>query len=85
MGFAKVDGIPTDWRGTIRSATGETRGTARRDQRPAVVMVDGVLYMWGETPATRSSPGPGTTRTWEHGFKLEQSFGSPAFLNFGKL
>jgi hypothetical protein len=47
-------------------------------------MVDGVLYLWvrnvGNSQLLISRD---RGRTWEWGFKMETSFGSPAFLNSG--
>ena len=86
MGFAKVEGGPDDFRGTnIRSATGETKGDGKKGGKASgMLMVEGVLYMWvrnrGNAQLAWSAD---HARTWEWGFKLEQSFGSPAFLNFG--
>jgi CubicO group peptidase (beta-lactamase class C family) len=86
-GLAKVEGGPDDFRGVnIRSETGETRGDGRNGAKASgMLMVDGVLYMWlrnrGNAQLAWSAD---HARTWETGFKLEQSFGSPAFLNFGR-
>jgi hypothetical protein len=50
-----------------------------------MLAVEGALYMWvrnaGNAQLAWSRDGG---RTWEWGFKLEQSFGSPAFLNAGR-
>ena len=48
-------------------------------------MVDGVLYMWvrntgNSTLAWSADRG----KTWKWGWKFEESFGCPTFLNFGK-
>ena len=48
-------------------------------------MVDGVLYAWVRNAGNAQliwSKDRG--KTWEWGFRFETSFGSPAFLNFGR-
>lgn len=86
LGFARVTGGPEDFRGeNIRSATGERTGDGREGGKSSgMLMVDGVLYMWvrntgNATLAWSADRG----RTWEWGFTFEESFGSPALLNFG--
>ena len=87
LGFARVEGGPDDFRGVnIRSATGETRGDgAKGPKASGMLMVEGILYMWvRNTGNAQLAWSADHARTWEWGFKLEQSFGSPAFLNFGR-
>jgi hypothetical protein len=48
-------------------------------------MVDGVLYLWVRNAGNAQLAWSADhARTWTFGFKLEESFGSPAFLNFGQ-
>jgi CubicO group peptidase (beta-lactamase class C family) len=87
MGFARIEGGPEDFRAfNIRSATGETVGDGARGAKASgLLMVDGALYMWVRNTGNAQlvwSEDQG--RTWTWGFKLETSFGSPAFLNFGR-
>lgn len=87
QGFSRIIGGPTDFRAVnVRSKTGETIGDgARGPKASGVLMVDGVLYMWvrntkNSTLAWSKDGG----KTWEWGFKFTESFGCPAFLNFGR-
>jgi CubicO group peptidase (beta-lactamase class C family) len=87
LGFARIDGGPSDFRGVnIRSATGERTGDGRAGEKASgMTMVDGVLYMWvrnaGNAQLAWSTD---HARTWRWGFKLSESFGSPAFVNYGR-
>jgi hypothetical protein len=48
-------------------------------------MVDSVLYMWvRNTGNAQIAWSADRGRTWQWGIKFDTSFGSPAFLNFGK-
>lgn len=87
LGFASVSGTPPEHRGVnIRSATGERVGDGAQGLKSSgMMMAGGVLYMWARNAANAQlawSEDHG--KTWEWGFKFEQSFGSPAFLNYGK-
>ena len=87
MGFAKVDGGAADFRGSnIRSASGETTGDGKAGAKASgMLMVDGTLYLWARnTGNAQLMWSADRARTWQRGFKLEGSFGSPAFLNFGR-
>jgi CubicO group peptidase (beta-lactamase class C family) len=87
MGFAKVEGSGTDWRGTnIRSSTGETKGEGKAGPKASgMLMVDGVLYAWvRNTGNAQLIWSADHARTWQWGFKIDKSFGSPCFLNFGR-
>jgi len=87
MGFARVEGGPGDFRGiNIHSATGEKKGDGKAGPKASgMVMVDGVLYMWvRNTGDAQLAWSEDHARTWQWGFKIDQSFGSPAFLNFGR-
>jgi hypothetical protein len=87
QGFAWITGGPDDFRGmNVRSPTGERTGDGKLGAKASgMLMVDRVLYMWvrntGNAQLVWSGDGG---RTWHWGFNLETSFGSPAFLNFGR-
>ena len=63
LGFAKVSGLPPDFTGVnIRALTGEQKGEGQHGRKAGgVLMVEGVLYLWARTPATRNLPGPRNT------------------------
>jgi CubicO group peptidase (beta-lactamase class C family) len=87
QGFAKILGPPESFKGVnIRSATGERVGDGAKGAKASgMLMVDGVLYMWVRNTGNAQmvwSEDRGVT--WQWGFKFTESFGSPAFLNFGK-
>jgi CubicO group peptidase (beta-lactamase class C family) len=86
MGFARVLGSAEDYRGVNLRSDGErTGGGANSPKASGIVMVDGVLYLWVRNVGNAQllwSRDRG--RTWQWGFKMETSFGSPAFLNFGR-
>ena len=87
MGMAKVLGMPPDLSATnLRSDSVERTGDGRKGPKASgLLMVDGVLYMWVRNTANSQlvwSDDHGKTWTW--GFKFDRSFGSPAFLNYGK-
>ncbi len=87
QGFARIEGTPADFRGiNIRSSSGErTGGGARGLKASGIVIVEGVLYLWVRNARNAQlawSSDHGTT--WEWGFRFASSFGSPAFLNFGR-
>jgi hypothetical protein len=87
LGFAKVLGSPADFRGVnVRSASGERTGDGAKGLKSSgMLMVDKVLYMWVRNAGNAQlawSEDHGTT--WQWGFRLTTSFGSPAFLNFGR-
>ena len=87
LGFARIAGPPEDFRGVnLRSQSGERQGEgARGPKASGMLMVDGVLYMWvrnvGNSQLAWSED---RGKTWHWGFRFETSFGSPAFLNFGR-
>jgi hypothetical protein len=88
LGFAKVTGDPTDFRGVnIRSETGENRGYGPNGIKAnGILMVDGVLYLWGRNAGNAQlawSTDHARTWTWSD-WKFTTSFGCPTFLNFGR-
>ncbi|MGJ5818621.1 serine hydrolase [Paludibaculum fermentans] len=87
LGFARVDGTAAKFRGVnIRSATGERTGDGAKGAKASgLLMVRKRLYMWVRNVGNAQlawSDDRGKTWTW--GFRLEQSFGAPAFLNYGR-
>lgn len=87
LGFARISGPPQDFRGVnLRSPSGERTGDgAKGPKASGLVMVNGVLYMWvrnlGNSQLVWSED---RGRTWQWGFRFDESFGCPAFLNFGR-
>jgi len=90
MGFARITGGPPgragDDRGVNLRSDGERTGNgAQSPKASGILMVDGVLYLWVRNVANAQllwSQNRG--KTWQWGFKMEDGFGSPAFLNFGR-
>ncbi|MCZ6782091.1 MAG: serine hydrolase [Proteobacteria bacterium] len=87
LGFATLTGDPDDFRGeNLRSATGELVGNGPSGGKTSgMLSVDGVLYMLVRNLANSRlawSDDDGASWTW--GFRFEESFGSPTFLQFGR-
>lgn len=87
MGMAKITGGPENFKAeNLRAPTIERKGDGKRGAKASgALMVDGVLYMWVRNVENSQlvwSEDRG--RTWTWGFKFDTSFGSPAFLNFGR-
>jgi hypothetical protein len=87
LGIAKILGSPGAFQGiNIRSPSGERIGNGAKGLKSSgMLMVGGVLYMWVRNAGNAQlawSEDHG--KTWQWGFRLSTSFGSPAFLNFGK-
>jgi CubicO group peptidase (beta-lactamase class C family) len=88
MGFARVEGGPTDFQGiNISTPTGETLGDGAKGKKASgILMVDGVLYLWTRNAGNSQlawSKDRGQTWEWAD-WKFTTSFGCPTFLNFGK-
>jgi CubicO group peptidase (beta-lactamase class C family) len=88
MGLARVTGAPPDIHGeNIRSETAEAKGDGKRGRKASgMLSVDGVLYLLvrnAENSQLGWSRDHGATWTWAD-WKFTESFGCPAFLNFGK-
>ena len=87
LGFAKVIGGPADFHGiNIRSQSGERLGDGVKGEKASgMLMLDGVLYMWvrnaGNSQLAWSTD---HAKSWQWGLRFTESFGSPAFLNFGR-
>lgn len=87
LGFARILGPPTRFRGVnVRSDTGECLGDGRRGPKASgMLMLDGILYMWvRNVDSARLAWSEDRGRTWKWGFGFSESFGCPAFLNFGR-
>ena len=86
MGFAKITGPAGSFQGVnIRSAA-ERVGDGRNSLKASgIVMVNGVLYLWARNAGNAQLLWSGDHgKSWKEGFKMDTSFGSPAFLNFGR-
>jgi CubicO group peptidase (beta-lactamase class C family) len=86
LGFARIEGPPESFRGVnIRSKTGERTGEGAKGAKASgMLMVAGVLYMWvRNVDNAQLAWSRDLGKTWQWGFKFDQGFGSPAFLNFG--
>lgn len=86
MGFARILGAAAGFRGENVRSDGERLGDgAKSPKASGVLMVDGVLHLWvrnaGNAELWQSKD---RGRSWETGFRMETSFGSPTFLNFGR-
>jgi hypothetical protein len=86
MGFARITGPPENFRGVnIRSESERVGDGAKSPKASGIIMIDGVLYLWvrntGNAQLVWSND---RGKNWEWGFKIQTSFGSPAFLNFGR-
>jgi hypothetical protein len=87
LGFAKITGTPRDFRGeNIRSVSGERKGDGPAGPKASgMLSLDGTLYMWvrnlGNAQLAWSLD---HGRTWDWGLRIETSFGTPSFLNFGQ-
>ena len=87
LGFARVTGTPENFKGSnIRSETGERTGDGPEGPKASgLLMVDGILYMLARNAGNAQLAwSDDHARTWHWGFRLEESFGSPAFLQFGR-
>lgn len=86
MGFARITGGPEKFEGANLRSDGErTGGGASSPKASGMLMVNGTLYMWVRNVENSQlvwSEDHG--KSWKWGFRMEKSFGSPAFLNFGK-
>jgi CubicO group peptidase (beta-lactamase class C family) len=87
LGIAKVLGTPGAFQGfSIRSLTGERMGNGAKGAKSSgLLMVAGTLYMLvRNTGNAQLAWSEDHGRTWQWGFHFTRSFGSPAFLNFGR-
>jgi hypothetical protein len=87
QGFARISGSPPDFRAVnVRSPTGERTGDgARGPKASGLLAADGTLYMWvRNTDNATLAWSRDRGATWQWGFRFTESFGCPAFLNFGR-
>ena len=83
LGFSRVDGPPERFRGSnIFSPSGQRSGDGKDGLKASgLLMLNGVLYMWVRNAGNAQlawSTDRGSTWTW--GWKLQDGFGSPTFL-----
>jgi CubicO group peptidase (beta-lactamase class C family) len=89
LGLARIEGGPENFTGVnLRSPTGERpRGDGKNGLKASgLLMVEGVLYLWARNAGNAQlawSRDHARTWTWAD-WKFTESFGCPAFLNFGK-
>lgn len=88
LGFARVTGTPPAVSAeNIRAPTGEQHGDGRSGRKASgLLMVDGVLYLLARNAGHAQlawSTDRGRTWNWSD-WKFTESFGCPAFVNFGK-
>jgi hypothetical protein len=88
LGFARVKGSPTEIAGeNIRSRSGEQKGEGPSGRKASgLLMIDGTLFMWVRNAGNSQlawSADQAKTWTWSD-WKFTESFGCPAFLNFGR-
>ena len=87
LGLAKVSGMPPAFTAeNLRSETAERVGGGEKGAKASgMLMVDGILYMWVRNVGnSQLAWSLNHGRTWQWGFNLDQGFGAPTFLNFGK-
>jgi CubicO group peptidase (beta-lactamase class C family) len=87
LGFVRISGGPANYRGTnIRSESGEHTGEGPKGIKASgMLMVDKVLYMWVRNLGQAQLAWSGDHgKTWQWGWRMEDGFGSPAFVNFGR-
>ncbi len=87
LGFAKVSGSPSEFRGeNIRSPDESIGDGASGTKASGLLMVDGILYLWVRNAGNaRLAWSTDYARTWTWSdWKFTQSFGCPTFLQFGK-
>jgi hypothetical protein len=86
IGMARIEGGPEDFRAVNIRSNIEAPGDGRAGPKASgILSAGGVLYMWNRNTGNAQlvwSLDKGVT--WEKGFRFEESFGSPSFLNFGK-
>jgi CubicO group peptidase (beta-lactamase class C family) len=88
LGFARVKGSPIEIAGeNIRSSSGEQKGEGPSGRKASgLLMIDGTLFMWVRNAGnSRLAWSADLGKTWTWGdWKFTESFGCPAFLNFGR-
>ena len=90
LGFARVEGGPTDFQGINIRSDGENRGSGRSGKKGSgLLMVDGVLYVWlfhadeegGQSQLAWSAD---HARSWTFCDWRLESFGLCTFINYGR-
>ena len=87
MGFSRVEGDPANYRAVnLRSDSGERLGDGAKGPKVSgLISAGGTLYAWVRNTGNATlvwSDDLGKTWTW--GWKLDRSFATPTFLNFGQ-
>lgn len=88
LGLARIAGTPPDFAGAnLPSPALEQKGEGPNGKKASgLLMAGGLLYLWARNAANAQlawSSDRGATWTWSD-WRLTESFGCPAFLNFGK-
>jgi hypothetical protein len=85
MGFARITGRSADFRGANIRSNGERIGDGPKSLKASgILMVGGTLYLWARNAGNaRLFWSDDRATTWHSEFVMDESFGSPAFLNFG--
>ncbi|MDZ4287415.1 MAG: hypothetical protein U0984_05630, partial [Prosthecobacter sp.] len=88
MGLAKVTGALPDIHGVnLDSPSAEALGDGKKGRKASgILMVEGVLYLWVRNVGNSQlgwSADHGAAWTWTN-WKFSESFGCPAFVNYGK-
>jgi len=90
LGFARIEGLPPNHRGSNIRSTGENVGSGRRGKKGSgLLMVDGVLYLWlfhadergGQAQLAWSRD---HAQTWTFADWKFAEFGLCTFVNFGR-
>lgn len=87
QGFSRIIGGPEEFHAeNIRTDTGETVGDGVNGPKASGMLAAGdVLYAWvRNTGNSQLAWSEDLGKTWQWGFRFRTSFGSPAFLNFGR-
>jgi hypothetical protein len=87
LGLARVTGGPQDFQGVnLRSPTAERTGEGASGLKASgMLMANGTLYMLVRNAGnSQLAWSQDHGRTWVWGFRFEESFGCPTFLNAGR-
>jgi CubicO group peptidase (beta-lactamase class C family) len=86
LGLVKIPGPPTAMGGrNVRAPSAEQVGDGTAGGKASGILdVRGTLYMWVRNmDNARLAWSDDNGRTWQWGFRFEDSFGSPTFLQYG--
>lgn len=87
LGLARIEGGPENYKAlNLRSRSAERKGDGPAGAKASgLLCVNGVLYMWIRNTGNSTlawSEDHGQSWTW--GFTFDESFGCPAFINYGR-